>query len=133
LLNDHQFTPDVMRHLRKMKAARQIEAVELMIAANSLAAAHADALFKATLHEQRTDYIPPKPKELKGDPLKQIIRLEREMSNVQGKYKEAEKPYGSALLNFVVAKGYVTKLVGNEAVQSWLMRTDPRSLSSLYW
>lgn len=40
LLQDHQFAPDVTRHLRKMKAARQIEAVELMISANSLTAAH---------------------------------------------------------------------------------------------
>ena len=29
LLQEHDFTPDVTRHLRKMKAARQIEAVEL--------------------------------------------------------------------------------------------------------
>ena len=52
---DHQFTPDVTRHLRKMKAARQIEAVELMIAANTITAAHADALLKATPPEQRAD------------------------------------------------------------------------------
>jgi len=128
LLNDHQFTPDVTRHLRKMKAARQIEAVELMIAANSVTAAHADALLKATPPEQRTDYTPPKPEEPKGDPLEQIVRIEREMNNVQEKYKDAEKSYGSELLNLVVAKGYVTKLVGNEAVRSWLTRTAPEIL-----
>ena len=55
LLQDHQFTPDVTRHLRKMKAARQIEAVELMIAANSITAAHAAALLKATPPAHRTD------------------------------------------------------------------------------
>lgn len=66
LLQDHQFTPDVTRHLRKMKAARQIEAVELMIAANTITAAHADALLKATPPEQRTDYTPPKAEEPKG-------------------------------------------------------------------
>ena len=122
MLNDHQFTPDVTRHLRKMKAARQIEAVELMIAANSLTAAHADALLKATPPEQRTDYTPPKPEEPKGDPLEQIVKLEREMNNVQEKYKDAEKSYGSELLNLVVAKAYLTKLVGNVAVRSWLDR-----------
>ncbi|WP_282958138.1 plasmid partitioning protein RepB C-terminal domain-containing protein [Roseinatronobacter thiooxidans] len=118
LLNDHQFTPDVPRHLRKMKAARQIEAVELMIAANSITAAHADALLKATPPEQRTDYTPPKPEEPKRYPLAQIVRLEREMNTMQEKYKAAENSYGSELLNLVVAKGYLTKLVGNEAVQS---------------
>lgn len=108
--------------MRKMKAARQVEAVELMIAANSITAAHADALFKATPPEQRTDYTPTKPEESKGDPLEQIVKLEREMSNVQEKYKDAEKSYGSELLNLVVAKGYLAKLLENDAVRSWLGR-----------
>ncbi|MFC3119376.1 plasmid partitioning protein RepB C-terminal domain-containing protein [Jhaorihella thermophila] len=112
LLQDHQFAPDVTRHLRKMKAARQIEAVELMIAANTITAAHADALLKATPPEQRTDYNPPKPEEPKGDPLEQIVKLEREMSQVQEKYKHAEENYGSELLNLVVAKGYLKKTDG---------------------
>ncbi len=122
LLNDHQFTLDVTRHLRKMKAARQVEAVELMIAASSITAAHADALLKATPPEQRTDYTPTKPEESKGDPLEQIVKLEREMSHVQEKYKDAEKSYGSELLNLVVAKGYLAKLLENDAVRSWLGR-----------
>ena len=90
LLQDHQFTPDVTRHLRKMKAARQIEAVELMIAANTITAAHADALLKATPPEQRTDYKPPQPEQPEGDPLEQIVKLEREMSQVQEKYKRCK-------------------------------------------
>lgn len=63
LLQDHQFTPDVTRHLRKMKATQQTEAIELMIAANTIIAAHEDALLKATPPEQP-----------KGDPLEQIVR-----------------------------------------------------------
>jgi hypothetical protein len=122
LLQDQQFTPDVTRHLRKMKAARQIEAVELMIAANTITAAHADALLKATPPEQRTDYKPPQPEQLKGDPLEQIVKLEREMSQVQEKYKHAEENYGSELLNLVVAKGYLKKLMENEAVRSYVAR-----------
>jgi hypothetical protein len=122
LLQDHQFTPDVTRHLRKMKAARQIEAVELMIAANTITAAHADALLKATPLEQRTDYKPPQPEQPKGDPLEQIVKLEREMSQVQEKYKHAEENYGSELLNLVVAKGYLKKLMENGAVRSYVAR-----------
>ena len=48
LLQDKQFTPDVTRILRNMKAARQVEAVELMIASNTITVAHAEALLKAT-------------------------------------------------------------------------------------
>lgn len=122
LLQDHQFTPDVTRHLRKMKAARQIEAIELMIAANTITAAHADALLKATPPEQRTDYKPLQLEQPKGDPLEQIVKLEREMSQVQEKYKHAEENYGSELLNLVVAKGYLKKLMENEAVRSYVAR-----------
>ena len=128
LLQDHQFTPDVTRHLRKMKAARQIEAVELMVAANSITSAHADALLKATPPEQRSDYTPSKPEEPKGNPLEQIVRLEREMNQVQAKYKRAEESYGSELLNLVVAKGYLKKVLENEAVRAFVGRNAPEIL-----
>lgn len=122
LLQDHQFTADVTRHLRKMKAARQVEAVELMIAANTIAAAHADALMKATPSEQRIDYKPPQLEQSKGDPLEQMFKLEREMGQMQEKYKHAEENYGSELLNLVVAKAYLKKLMRNEAVRSYVAR-----------
>lgn len=105
-----------------MKAARQIEAVELMIAANTISAAHADALLKATPPEQRTDYKPLQPQEPKGDPLEKIVKLEREMNQVQEKSKHAEENNGSELLNLVVVKGYLKKLMENEAVRSYVQR-----------
>ena len=117
LLQDHQFTPDVTRHLRQMRAARRIEALELMTTV-----AYADALLIATPPEQRTDYKPPPPEQLKGDPLEQIVKLEREMSQVQEKYEHAEENYLSELLNLVVAKGHLKKLMENEAVRSYLAR-----------
>jgi ParB-like chromosome segregation protein Spo0J len=131
LLQDHQFTPDVTRHLRKMKAARQVEAVELMIAANTITAAHADALLKATPPEQRADHASPNADEPKADPLQQIVKLEREMSQVQEKYRHAEENYGSELLNLVVAKGYLKKLMENEAVRSYVARQSPEILEQL--
>jgi len=105
-----------------MKAARRIEAVELMIAANTITVAHADALLKATPPEQRTDYKPPQPEQSKGDPLEQIVKLVREMKQVQAKYKHAEENYGSELLNLVLAKGYLKKLMENEAVRACVAR-----------
>ena len=126
-LQDKQFTPDVTRVLRNMKAARQVEAVELMIASNTITVAHADALLKATPPEQRTDFKPTE-KDNKKAPIEQIVMLEKEMSQVQTQYKDAEQNYGSDLLNLVVAKGYLTKLVGNEAVKSFIFRHEPEIL-----
>ncbi len=85
LLQDKQFTPDVTRILRTMKAARQVEAVELMIASNTITVAHAEALLKATPPEQRTD-VKPAEREKKTALIEQIEKLEKEMSQVQEKY-----------------------------------------------
>jgi ParB-like chromosome segregation protein Spo0J len=77
LLQDKQFTPDVTRILRNMKAARQVEAVELMIASNTITVAHAEALLKATPPEQRTD-VKPAEREKKTAPIEQIEKLEKD-------------------------------------------------------
>jgi hypothetical protein len=61
----------------------------------------------------------------------QIERLEQEMSQVQEKYQEAESSYGLDLLNLVVAKCYLTKLLANEAVKSYIARHEPEILSYL--
>jgi hypothetical protein len=53
------------------------------------------------------------------------------MSQVQEKYQEAESSYGSDLLNLVVAKGYLTKLLSNGAVKSYISRHEPEILTHL--
>ena len=126
LLQDKQFTPDVTRILRNMKAARQVEAVELMVTSNTITVAHAEALLKATPPEQRADLKPAERD--KTSPIEQIVKLEKEMSQVQTQYKDAEQNYGSDLLNLVVAKGYLTKLLSNEAVNSYIQRHEPEIL-----
>lgn len=93
LLQDKQFTPDVTRILRNMKAARQVEAVELMSASNTITVAHAEALPKATPPERRTD-VKPAEREKKTAPIEQIEKLEKKMSQVQEKYQEPESSYG---------------------------------------
>ena len=67
-------------------------------------------------------------RERRSAPLEQIVKLEKEMSQVQTHYKEAESHYGSDLLNLVVAKGYLTKLLANKAVQSFIQRHEPEIL-----
>ena len=42
-----------------------------------------------------------------------------------GRYKDAEQNYGSDLLNLVVAKGYLTKLLSNEAVKGHIQSIEP--------
>lgn len=126
LLQDKQFTPDVTRILRNMKGARQVEAVELMVSSNTITVAHAEALLKATPPELRTDFRPLERD--RSSSIEQLVKLEKEMSQVQTQYKDAEQNYGSDLLNLVVAKGYLTKLLVNDAVKSYILRHEPEIL-----
>ena len=130
LLQDHLFTLDVTRVLRNMKAARQVEVLELMIASSTIIVAHAETLLKATAPEQRTD-MKPALLQKRGAPVEQIIKLEKDMSQVQASYKDVEESYGSELLNLVVAKGCVTKLLANPAVKSYIGRHEPEILCHL--
>ena len=110
-----------------MTSGRQVKAVELMVSSNTITVAHAEALLKATPPEQRTD-VKPTEHDKKTSPMEQIVKLEKEMSQVQTQYKDAEQYYGSDLLNLVVAKGYMTKLLSNEAVNSYILRHEPDML-----
>lgn len=83
-------------------------------------------MLKATPPEQRADL---KPAEWdKTSPIEQIVKLEKEMSQVQTQYKDAEQNYGSDLLTLVVAKDYLTKLLSNEVVNSYIQRYETEIL-----
>ena len=107
-----------------MRAARQVETVELMIAGDKITGPHAEALLKATPPKQRTDMAPPKPDIPQGDPLEKIVKLEKEVNQVQTKYKDAEATYGSDLLNLVVgALEAFEKL--SKVYDSYILSTPP--------
>lgn len=128
LLRDQQFNPEVARVLRKMRPERQVEAVELMISANAVNVTYAEALLNATPSEQLADnHRPPKIKPTATP--EQMAKLEREMDKVQGQYQQAEQTYGADLLHLTVAKGYLTRLLGNEAVRRYLSQHQPEILS----
>lgn len=123
MLKDKRFDNHVMRHLRKMKPARQIEATELMVSLNNFTATYAAALLAATPAEQMVD--PEKPKSFKGVSAEQMARMEQEMSQVQSRFKAIEQSYGADVLNMVVARGYIAKLLANAAVVRFLQANYP--------
>lgn len=55
--------------------------------------------------------------------------MEREMSNLQAQYKLVEQTYGQDVLNLVLAKGYLVKLLENELVKQYLRQRQPDLLS----
>jgi ParB-like chromosome segregation protein Spo0J len=128
LLKDRQFATDISRVLRKMKPTRQVECVELMVSANTITIAYAEAMLVATpptglLVEGK------KPAKLTGLSQEQMAKMEREMSNLQGQYKMVEQTYGQDVLNLVLAKGYLAKLLENNSIARYLKQHQPDVLA----
>ena len=127
LLKDRQFATDISRVLRKMKPTRQVECVELMVSANTITVAYAEAMLVATPTEMLVEGK--KPAKLTGLTQEQMAKMEREMSNLQGQYKMVEQTYGQDVLNLVLAKGYLAKLLENKSVARYLKQYHPDVLT----
>ncbi|MGP8438970.1 plasmid partitioning protein RepB C-terminal domain-containing protein [Paraburkholderia fungorum] len=123
LLGDRQFSPELSRSLRKMKPTRQVECVELMVAANNVTVRYAEALLVATPASGLV--AGKKPKKLTGISSEQMLKMESEMTNLQEQYKLVEQTYGQDVLNLVLAKGYLAKLLENESARDYLQRHQP--------
>mgnify|MGYP003576145163 CR=1 FL=1 len=101
-----------------MKPTRQIECAELMAAANSVTVTYAGAPYAAT----RPEMLVAGKKALRPTTIsqEQVIRMEHEMSNLLGQYKLAEQNHGEDVLNLMLARGYVVKLMDNPRVLRYL-------------
>lgn len=127
LLKDRQFGVNISTVLRKMKPTRQVECVELMVLANTITVGYAEALLVATPETMLLDGK--KTAKLTGLTSDQMARMEREMTNLQGQYKNVEQTYGQDVLNLVLAKGYLAKLLENKAVARFLKQRQPEVLA----
>ena len=126
LLEDRQFSTELSRLIRKMKPTRQIECVELLISANNMTAAYAEALLAATPADLLVGGK--KPHKLSGVSKEQLVKMEREMSNLQGQYRLAEQSYGQDVLSLVLVRGYLVKLLSNAEVAKFLRSKAPEIL-----
>ncbi len=127
MLKDQHFSAGLGTVLRRMKPTRQVECVELMLTANNMTLAYAEALFAATpshlvLGEKRARKLP-------GVTAEQRVKMEREMGNLQGQLKVVEKSYGQDVLLLVLARGYLGKLIDNKAVYRFLKQRQPDVLA----
>ena len=127
LFKDRQFSVELGRVIRKMKPTRQVECVELMVSANNTTVAYAQALLAATPSNMLVDEV--KPKKMPGVSADQMAKMEREMGSLQEQFKLAEQSYGQDILNLVLAKGYLAKLMANEAILRHLTKKHPDVLN----
>jgi ParB-like chromosome segregation protein Spo0J len=127
LLRDQVFSPSLGAVLRKLKPTRQVECVELMVSANNLTVAYAQALVAATPSNMVVGET--KTRKMTGVNADQMSKMEREMGNLQEQFKLAEQSYGQDVLNLVLAKGYLAKLMANDSVLRHLKKHHPDVLN----
>lgn len=118
LLKDQVFAADMTRALRRMKPVRQVECVELMVSATNLTVPYSQALLAATPAEMLMDGK--KARSVKGIGPEQMARMEHEMSTLQGRMRLVENAYGEDVLNLVVSRAFLVKLLANEYVARFL-------------
>jgi ParB-like chromosome segregation protein Spo0J len=106
LLKDKHFSPNAIRILKKMKPMRQIEVVELMIAANNYTVPYAQALLAATPKDQLIEQR--KPKRIEGLSPEEMARMEKETEILARDFKVVKDSYGKDTLNLVLACGYLS-------------------------
>ena len=106
------------RALRKMKPLRQIQAAELMIAANNYTVAYAEAILAATDAADLVD--PAARKSPVGVTREQAERMKAEMASLQKNIKLIEGTLGPDHLRLVVAGRYVERLLQNDRLVRFL-------------
>lgn len=118
VLKDRNFSTEVTSVLRRMKPTRQVECAELMVAANNVTASYANALLTATPPEM----LVVSKRNVRSAALsqEQVARMENEMSNLLGKYKLAEQTHSEDMLNLMLARGYIVKLIDNARVLRYM-------------
>jgi hypothetical protein len=126
MLKDQHFSANLGSVLRKLKPTRQVECVELMLTANNMTVAYAEALLAATpphllVSEKR-------PRKISGVTAEQMVKMEREMGNLQGQLRLVEKSYGQDVLLLVLARGYLVKLLENKSVARYIKQRRPEVL-----
>ncbi len=107
--------------LRKMKPLRQIQAAELMIAANNFTVPYAEAILAAT---EPSDLVDPTAKKTPaGVSREQAERMKSEMATLQKNIKLVEGALGPDHLRLVVAGRFVERLLQNDRLARYLDRS----------
>jgi len=129
LLKNRQAAPKVFSVLKKMKPFRQIEAAEMMVAANKFTATYAEMILVATRAEALTDGTKPKRKDEISP--EDLAKMESEMERLRQDCQAVEDEIGDTMLSLVVAKSFMARLLRNENIQGHLKRHHGDLLASL--
>jgi ParB/RepB/Spo0J family partition protein len=117
MLKDKQITPDVFKLLRRVVPCRQIEMVELMVAANTFTKVYAEALLIGTPKDKLSSSRPKPGRKIKPE---EVARMEMEMESLGREYKTCEGVFSEKMLLLTVFRRYVVRLMENEKVNRFI-------------
>jgi ParB-like chromosome segregation protein Spo0J len=123
ILKNRHVSLGVFSFLRKLKAMRQIEVAELLVATGNYSVPYAKALVAATHPDLLVE--PDKHKVVEGLTPEQVTKMEKEMEALQRDLKFVEESHGNQVLNLVLARGYLAKLFGNARIVRYLGQHHP--------
>lgn len=123
LLKNREISPNIFPLLRKMKSVRQIECAELMLSLNNLTVPYAKALLMTTDASMLNE--PQKQIKKIDNSLEAIKRIENDRAKLHIQFKILEQSYAQDTLNLVLATGYLKKLLGNNNIKNYLIKTPP--------
>lgn len=118
LLHEKPITASALRLLRRVKPLRQMEIAELLICAGNYCSQYVTALVLATpavLLDKANQ-----PKTNSGVSPEGIARMQREMQSLELSVREIEDNYGPNMMNLVLTRAYLAKLVANKRVKRYL-------------
>jgi prepilin-type processing-associated H-X9-DG protein len=118
ILKTRRMSPQVFGVMKKMKPMRQIEVAELLVASSNFSVPYTKALLAATKPEMLVD--PEKHKPVDGLTPEQVAKMQKEMEVLQRELKLLEESHGNEVLNLVLARGYLGKILGNTRIVRYL-------------
>ncbi len=127
LLKDRAITRGALGVLKRVRPMRQVEMAELMVAVGNYSHAYGTALLAATCQDQLVDAE--KDTGAKVVRPEDLTRMEREMDELGKGFVSLEQSHGQNVLNLVVARGYVIKLLENGRIVRFLATKCPEVLA----
>ena len=129
LLKDHRVSPAAFMALKKMKAVRQVEAAQLMIASNTYSGRFLEVVLAGTRDEMLVE--PERDRSKKSGNPEQRLRLQQETEALIRDLKRVEESYGTEVLTLSVSCRYLARVLGNAKIRRELEERHPELLVEL--
>ncbi|MCW1912915.1 ParB N-terminal domain-containing protein [Luteolibacter sp. GHJ8] len=117
MLKDKQMSPHALKLLRQAVPSRQIEMVELMVAANNYTKIYVEALLIGT---PKSKLASPRPKAGRKIKPEDMAKMEMEMESLGKEYKACEDVFAKKMLLLTVFRRYVVRLMENEKINRFI-------------